>query len=152
VCRAASIRPASRQRRRRRARSLRQRTTIANPRSASSTPTTSCGPWSTLTGGQRDDDHDGYGNACDGDFSPTGLIVGAADLNQFRAANGKSRAGDTCGTTSTRPCAIFDLDGLSALIGSSDLGQWRRLNGRPAGPKCPLCPLACTAGSEGSCQ
>jgi hypothetical protein len=30
--------------------------------------------WATTTGGQRDDDHDGYGNRCDAKFSGTGLV------------------------------------------------------------------------------
>ena len=41
-------------------------------------------PWATLTGGQRDDDHDGYGNRCDADFTPAGLNVGGIDLVQVR--------------------------------------------------------------------
>src|SRR5207342_3016791 len=80
-------------------------TAIANPRLPSNFLTTN--QWATLTGGQRDDDHDGYGNKCDAKFpGVAGTLVGAADLTQFRVSNGKSRTGDTCGTTHTRPCAI----------------------------------------------
>ena len=38
-------------------------------------------PWATLTGGQRDDDHDGYGNKCDAKFpGVAGLFVSNGDL------------------------------------------------------------------------
>ena len=91
-------------------------------------------PWATLSGAQRDDDHDGYGNKCDGKFP-----------------GGKNRTTDTCGTTGTRPCAIFDLDESSLLIGTPDLAVFRTLNGKAPGPKCPTCPLACNAGTAGTC-
>jgi hypothetical protein len=91
-------------------------TVAANPRVEASYLTTN--PWATLSGGQRDDDHDGYGNKCDAKFPGTsGLFVGAADLTQYRASNGKNRTLDTCGTLGTRPCAIFDLDEASLIIG-----------------------------------
>ena len=126
-------------------------TGVANPRVAAGFLTTNT--WATLTGGQRDDDHDGYGNKCDAKFPGTlGTAVGASDLAQFRASNGKNRTGDTCGTTGTRPCAIFDLDeGIAAAIGSPDLAQFRLLNGKVPGPKCATCPLVCTAGASGTC-
>src|SRR5262249_21328134 len=80
-------------------------TAVSNPRQAASF--LSSNPWATLTGGQRDDDHDGYGNKCDAKFPGVGgTIVGAGDLAQFRASNGKSRTGDNCGTSGTKPCAI----------------------------------------------
>jgi len=108
--------------------------------------------WATLTGDQRDDDHDGYGNKCDGKFpGVTTAVVGAQDLAQFRASTGKSRTGDTCGTTGTRPCAIFDLDENVSIVGAGDLAQFRTLNGKLPGPKCAACPLPCTAGTAGSC-
>jgi thrombospondin type 3 repeat protein len=121
---------------------------VANPRVAAGFLTTN--PWATLTGGQRDDDHDGFGNKCDAKFT-TGPLVNSADLTQFRTANGKNRTGDTCGTSGTRPCAIFDLDESGLLINSSDLSQFRLLNGKAPGPKCPTCPLTCTAGTTGTC-
>jgi len=109
--------------------------------------------WATLTGGQRDDDHDGFGNKCDAKFPGTlGTVVGASDLAQFRASNGKSRTADTCGTAGTHPCAIFDLDeGSASSIGAPDLAQFRVLNGKAPGPKCPTCPLTCEAGTAGTC-
>ena len=110
-------------------------------------------PWATLTGGQRDDDHDGYGNKCDAKFPGTaGSAVGNPDLAQFRASFGKSRTTDTCGTVGTHPCAIFDLDeGPAAAIGNPDLAVFRMLFGKTPGPKCPTCPLPCTAGTAATC-
>jgi len=122
----------------------------ANPRVASNFLTTN--PWATLTGGQRDDDADGYGNACDGKFPGVpGTVVGSADLLQFRASSGKARTVDTCGTLGTRPCALYDLDETGLVLGTGDLARLRQLAGKTAGPRCPTCPLACSAGPQGSC-
>jgi hypothetical protein len=118
--------------------------------------------WATLTGGQRDDDHDGYGNKCDAQFpGHTGIPnVGTQDLTQYRSASGKSRVIDTCGTIGTRPCAIFDLDeniGGLPNIGTADLNQYRLLSGKVPGPRCAACtgtisvPLPCEAGTGGAC-
>jgi hypothetical protein len=126
---------------------------VANPRVTPDTPTfLVTNPWATLTGDQRDDDHDGYGNKCDAKFpgTPAGL-VGAADLAQFRASNNKSRTIDTCGTTGTHPCAIFDLNEADALIGAPDLAILRTLTNKLPGPKCSSCPLPCQAGTAGTC-
>jgi len=128
-------------------------TTIANARMAPGYLGTN--PWATLTGGQRDDDHDGFGNMCDAKF--VGLAtqaVGALDLNQFRASNGEDRTLDTCGTGNNRPCAIFDLDENTTTanaIGALDLNRFRAVSGYLPGPKCPTCPLACESGPSGTC-
>jgi hypothetical protein len=116
--------------------------------------------WATMTGGQRDDDHDGYGNKCDGDFTPAGTNVGTLDIAQFNASNGKSRLTDLCGTAGNRPCAIFDLDEGTALnIGTPDKAVLNSLLGLPAGGhnpagsgKCPTCPLTCVTGVNGTCN
>ncbi len=117
--------------------------------------------WATLTGGQRDDDHDGFGNKCDGDFTPSsGSSVGTGDTAQFNASFGKSRLTDTCGTAGNRPCAIFDLDeGTGLNIGTPDQARFNALVGLPAGGhnpagsgKCPTCPLECVAGLNGTCN
>jgi hypothetical protein len=110
-------------------------------------------PWATLTGGQRDDDHDGFGNKCDAKFPGTlGTNVGTGDIAQLRASSNKPRSGDTCGTAGTVPCAIFDLDELANSIGTGDLSVFRSLSGLPPGPKCPTCPLTCSAGTAGTCN
>jgi hypothetical protein len=127
---------------------------VANPRVTPDTPTfLITNPWATLTGDQRDDDHDGYGNKCDAKFpGTTGAAVGTSDLTQFRASFNKSRALDTCGTVGTHPCAIFDLDeGTAAAIGTPDLTQFRALFNKLPGPKCASCPLPCQAGTAGTC-
>jgi hypothetical protein len=131
-------------------------TAAANARVAAGFLTTNT--WATLTGGQRDDDHDGFGNVCDGDFpgTPAALNVGPADTFQFKASLSKSRATDTCGTLGTQPCAIFDLNLMQNTdnvtnIGPADTARFKQLLGFPPGPKCAACPLACTAGATGSC-
>jgi hypothetical protein len=133
---------------------------VNNPRVAAGYLTTN--PWRTLTGGQIDDDHDGYGNKCDGKF--VGLPsqnVGGLDLGQFRTSNGEDRRFDTCGTAGgTRPCAIYDLDeaAVGNFIGGLDLGRLRQLSGTTPGPRCAACtgtgsvPLPCTAGTAGACN
>ncbi len=128
-------------------------TSIANPRVSSAFLFQN--PWATLTGGQRDDDHDGYGNRCDAKVVGTpAQSVGPLDLGQFRASSGDDRRFDTCGTLGTRPCATFDLDEAAAgnAIGPLDLGRFRQLAGQPPGPSCPSCPLVCSAGLDGSCD
>jgi len=125
---------------------------VPNPRVGPDVATyLSTNEWATLTGGQRDDDHDGYGNKCDAKFTP-GALVDTDDLTQFRASNGKNRAGDDCGTNGTMPCAIFDLDEDGALINTADLTAFRSLNGKAPGPRCPTCPLSCSAGTAGTCK
>ena len=83
-------------------------------------------PWRTLTGGQIDDDHDGYGNKCDGKFVGTpNQNVGGLDLRQFRTSQNENRTGDTCGTVGgSRPCAIYDLDENAAGDTIGGLHLW----------------------------
>jgi FG-GAP repeat protein/VCBS repeat protein len=141
---------------------------VSNPRVPGWTPADagqsflSSHPWATLTGGQRDDDHDGYGNVCDGDFPKTsqGGNVGPADTAQYKLSIGHSRLNDDCGSplgSGNTPCAIFDLnlnqntDGVDN-ISPADTARFKLLLGHPAGPKCASCPLPCVAGATGSCQ
>jgi hypothetical protein len=126
---------------------------VANPRVTPDPATyVATNSWATLTGGQRDDDHDGYGNKCDAKFpDATGAVVGAGDLVEFRTANGKARTASTCGTAGTHPCAIYDLDETGGVINANDLVVFRSLNGKLPGPKCPTCPLPCQAGTAGTC-
>jgi hypothetical protein len=117
--------------------------TIANPRAAPNLAQyLANNPFAVLTGGQRDDDHDGYGNKCDAKFVGTGL-VGGQDLTEFRAS---------VGTSGHRPCAIYDLDETGTLIGGSDLAVFRTLANKLPGPKCTSCSLTCSAGTAGSCD
>jgi len=123
---------------------------IANPRVSLSF--LAANPWATLTGGQRDDDHDGYGNICDAKLEGTpGTIVTSLDLTQLRAAAGKPRASDACGSDGASPCATFDLNETGTGVGSGDLARFRELILKRPGPKCEACPLACVAGTDASC-
>jgi hypothetical protein len=133
---------------------------VANPRVQPSVDAyLAANPWATLTGGQRDDDHDGYGNACDANFTgPDTEAVNLVDLGQFRPSSGKDRTLDTCGSSGTMPCAIFDLNEIDGFINLGDLGKFRSLSGKVPGPKCALCTgtgsavLPCTAGTAGTCN
>jgi hypothetical protein len=96
----------------------------------------------TTTGGQLDDDADGYGNVCDGDFDGDG-VTNAADEGELLASMGKLRSASNCGTSGTRRCAIFDLDGLGLAITQPDFSRFNQLEGSPPGPKGPEAPLDC---------
>jgi hypothetical protein len=110
-------------------------------------------PWAVLTGGQRDDDFDGFGNKCDAKFPGSlGVLVGPGDLSQFRASSGKNRGAMSCGTSGLLPCAIYDLDESALLIGPADLSRFRLLSGKLPGPKCASCPLDCEPGPLRSCE
>ncbi|MEX2208585.1 MAG: thrombospondin type 3 repeat-containing protein [Myxococcota bacterium] len=112
--------------------------------------------WATLTGEQRDDDHDGYGNVCDGDNGNNGATT-AADTAQYKASIGDLKASDVCGTLATRPCAIFDLNANNATeistggINAADTARYKQLIGTAPGPRCTTCPLTCQAGTAGNC-
>ncbi len=112
--------------------------------------------WAVLTGGQRDDDFDGFGNRCDAKFPGTlGTVVGSGDLSQFRASSGKFRTATNCGSGASLPCAIFDLDENPTpahVIGVFDLSKFRALSGAAPGPKCESCPLTCESGAQRSCD
>ena len=114
-------------------------TNVANPRL--SADALAALPGAKLSGGQRDDDSDGFGNACDGKFTG-GTVVGSADLTELRASLGQAREGSNCGMSHSARCASFDLDGKDAAIGPGDLARLGALLGKPPGPKCPTCPLA----------
>jgi len=95
-----------------------------------------------ITGGQRDDDRDGYGNGCDAKFAGTpGIFVQSSDLAEFRASLGKDVRSRNCGSRSNSACAQFDLDEKGGTIGSADLAVFRSLLGKRPGPKCETCPL-----------
>jgi len=123
--------------------------------------------WATLSGDQRDDDHDGFGNVCDADFPGTtqGGNVNAADTAQYKASVGHNRLNDDCGTPAgagTRPCAIFDLNAGQNTdnvnnINAADTARYKILVGSPAGPKCTACTgnsaqLPCRNGATGTCN
>ena len=126
-------------------------TNIANPRVAANFLSTN--QWATLTGGQRDDDHDGYGNKCDADFpARAGLLVGcqrpgAVPRLERQEPDGRHLWHDAA----SGPARSSTWTRRLTLIGAGDLAQFRALNGKAPGPKCPACPQACTAGTAGTC-
>ena len=126
---------------------------VANPRVTPDAATyLGANPWATLTGGQRDDDHDGYGNKCDAKFpAVAGTVVGPADLTQFRASNGKSRTATPAARPALGPARSSTWTRRLDPDRRADLGSSGLLNGKAPGPKCPTCPLPCTAGTAGTC-
>jgi len=99
----------------------------------------------TTTGGQLDDDADGYGNQCDAKFT-TGPVVTALDTIQYKTAllGSKLVTASTCGTSGTMPCDQFDLDGVGPAITALDTIRFKQLLGKSIGPKCATCPLTCS--------
>ncbi len=97
----------------------------------------------TTTGGQIDDDADGFGNACDADFDNQGAVVAGTDLLEQFASFNKDRAGNDCGISGNQVCSKFDLDNRGRFIGGFDLTAARQHFGLAPGPKCDACPLAC---------
>jgi hypothetical protein len=78
------------------------------------------------TGGQLDDDQDGIGNVCDGDFTEsTGDgFSNVSDLIHFLDAFGRSITEQTCPNSAGVPtgsCARYDLTGEGPVINVSDL-------------------------------
>jgi hypothetical protein len=101
-------------------------------------------PWATLTGGQRDDDADGYGNRCDAQFQGKSRNVSPQDVAAMKMSIGQPVDGSTCGLGHKLPCAMFDLDeSASGVIDDGDVDVFKALVGKPPGPTCPSCPLAC---------
>ncbi|MGI9610811.1 MAG: hypothetical protein ACR2NL_11030, partial [Acidimicrobiia bacterium] len=109
--------------------------------------------WKTTTGGQRDDDVDGYGNKCDGDLNQSNFGIGGPDVTLYGTAVGKSVTTDTCGAGGTTPCAIFDLDTIGLAVGGPDNTFMSNEVGtfHSAGRRCLTCPLTCEAGITGDC-
>ncbi len=97
----------------------------------------------TTTGGQLDDDGDGFGNPCDAKFGTPGQFVGGVDVGEHLASFNKDRSGSNCGISGTAPCAQFDLDNAGQIIGGTDILKTFQLFNQAPGPKCDACPLAC---------
>jgi hypothetical protein len=105
----------------------------------------------TTTGGQLDDDADGFGNQCDGDYNQAGISpsVDSADISLFKVANGKKRAQSVCNPGGTSPCDKYDMNNAVTTIDSSDLAIFKTLIGKTKKSdgdimdKCTACPLAC---------
>jgi hypothetical protein len=77
-------------------------------------------PGRTTTGGQLDDDADGYGNRCDGDFSQSGTTVGGIDTPFYTNAIGKNVSDTDCLPASSPACDKYDISGTGTTIGGVD--------------------------------
>ncbi len=97
----------------------------------------------TTTGGQLDDDADGFGNACDAKFGTPGQFVGGVDIGELLASFNKDRSGANCGGSGNKPCAAFDLDNSGQFIGGGDITRTFQLFNKEPGPTCEACPLEC---------
>jgi thrombospondin type 3 repeat protein len=154
---------------------------VANPRVTPDVATfLAANPWATLTGGQRDDDHDGYGNKCDWTFRASSDTKIGAEMDMMSLGGvGQNPAisSDLCGNTRYPgfrppiPCAALDLDedGLvenwpfgsdynvlyNAAGGTGDgypYDVWDGSTMPGNGVKCAACPLPCQAGTLGNCN
>ncbi len=97
----------------------------------------------TTTGGQLDDDADGFGNLCDAKFGTGGLVVGGTDILEQLSSFNKARSGTDCGSTGDQICAQFDHDNAGQFLSGTDLSITRQLFNAPPGPKCNACPTEC---------
>ncbi len=93
---------------------------------------------------QLDDDGDGFGNRCDGDFNQSGGTVDVYDALLFIDAMGRERDSLDCLDASferVAACGPYDLDGSGLLISQGDLAVLRLLNELPVGPSAlaPVC-------------
>jgi hypothetical protein len=106
----------------------------------------------TTTGGQLDDDADGFGNQCDADYNGAGAAVDGADLALFKFAFGKKRTTSFCNPGGTSPCDEYDHNNAVATIDSTDFSAFKALFGKTKKSdgdvmnKCPTCPIAPCAG------
>ncbi len=100
-------------------------------------------PFQTATGGQLDDDADGFGNHCDAKFTIGGQSVGGLDLAEITQSFNRQRAASNCGSSGSRACAEFDLDNRGQFISAGDLSRSYQLFNSLPGPKCDGCPLEC---------
>jgi hypothetical protein len=80
----------------------------------------------TYTGGQLDDDADGWGNICDGDFTNTGGTVGGGDTTVYQLAIGKPVTNTDCVFGA---CDRYDVTGTGANIGGGDTIIYQQLIG-----------------------
>ena len=101
----------------------------------------------TTTGGQPDDDADGFGNPCDLDVvapSPAFDAADKAEIDASFAGGYPSTDSSTCGTSGTLPCDQFDFsDPPSDTLDESDRDWWDWVvtvgEFTQAGPKCADC-------------
>jgi len=99
----------------------------------------------TVTGGQLDDDGDGYGNFCDGDFDGNGDqdMADQLEIHASIPVDGPfpSTADTVCGTSGILPCSWFDLlpEPNGELTDIPRLHFDAHLMTHTPGPKCAAC-------------
>ncbi len=89
----------------------------------------------TATGGQHDGDADGIGNRCDAKFVG-GVFIGGTDIFEMLSSFNKEVDATNCGTTGSRLCDAFDLDGQGQFLGGGDLSIANQLFNLEPGPNC----------------
>jgi hypothetical protein len=100
----------------------------------------------TTTGGQLDDDADGFGNQCDADYNQAGAAVDSTDLGLFKFAFGKKRTQSTCNPGGTSACDRYDHNNAVATIDSTDFTIFKTLFAKTKKSdgdimdKCAACP------------
>jgi hypothetical protein len=103
----------------------------------------------TTTGGQLDDDADGWGNRCDADYDNVVATVDSSDLALFKVALGKKRRLSICNPGGSSPCDVYDHDGAGPLIDSGDIAIFKTLLNKTKKAdgdlveRCSTCPLTC---------
>jgi hypothetical protein len=106
----------------------------------------------TTTGGQLDDDADGWGNQCDGDFNNAAQTVDSADLALFKVAFGHNRKNSDCDPGGTTACDKYDLNGVAAAIDSADQAIFKTLFGRTKKQDEDLVETCCAAPNQLECD
>jgi hypothetical protein len=105
-------------------------------------------PHETRRDGQRDDDGDGYGNACDGDFDSEGEWVSEEDLLLMLGAFGQPVTASDCpGADEPISCAAYDLNEQDSVVNVSALLRGIELLGTGVPVECPGCLLPCAGPS-----
>jgi len=120
----------------------------------------------TATGGQVDDDADGYGNRCDGDFVDPSPAMDASDRAALDASipiGGPypATSDHSCGTSASLACDQFDVSvdlQSAALLNDTDRSVGLQIQASAnAGPKCAACgvnfrALPCTGDACIACN
>ena len=95
--------------------------------------------WMTTTSGQRDDDGDGIGNACDFKYGTTGTLIAPLDVSHMRSSVFNQVPQNICGLSALANCAQFDHDEAGLLVSPLDVSRLRNRVFTTNGPACIAC-------------